>query len=127
MIIYPDLETSLVAYLKADLGEGVYVSVKAAPADTDPMPEYQVIVTVAPSAEKTPVTRFANVMVECYALTYQGANELGLYVEALLRNAITTDHIKSVQILLGPVRIADESAYEKRNISAEVVTKAASL
>lgn len=127
MIIYPDLETVLVGYLKDELDDTVYVSVKAAPADTDPMPATQVIVSVSPSAEKTPVTRYANVLVECYGLTYSAANELGLYVEALLRNATTTGHIKSVEVLVGPVRIADESAYEKRNISAEVVIKAASL
>ncbi len=127
MIIYPDLETVLVGFLKADLGAGVYVSVKAAPADTDPMPEAQVIVTVSPSAQKTPVTRYANVLLECYGLTYSAANELGLYVEALLRTATITGHIKSVEILLGPVRVAEESGYEKRNISAEVVTKASSI
>lgn len=127
MIIYPDIETVLVEYLKNDFGAGVYVSVKKAPADLTPKPEFQVIVNVSPSAQKTAVTRYANVLVECYADTYAGANELGLYTEALLREATTTGHIKSVEILVGPVRIADESAYEKRNISAEVVIKAVSL
>ena len=125
MIIYPDLESALVTYLKSVLDESVYVSVKSAPAGEQPVA--QVIVNVSPTSEKTPVTRFANVLVECYALTYADANELGLVVEAWLREATTTDHIKSVEILVGPTRIAEESVYEKRNISAEVVVKAVSL
>jgi hypothetical protein len=127
MIIYPDLEVALVSYLKSVLDNSVYVSVKAAPADVDPKPVAQVIVNVAPSAQQTPVTRFANVLLECMALSYENANELGLVVEAWLREATSTGHIKSVRILVGPTRIADESVYEKRNISAEVVVKAVSL
>ena len=127
MIIYPDIETVLVGYLKDDFGDGAYVSVKKAPADLVPQPEFQVIVNVSPAAQKTAVTRYANVLVECYATTYAGANELGLYTEALLREATTTGHIKMIEILVGPTRIADESAYEKRNISAEVVIKASSI
>lgn len=127
MIIYPDIETVLVGYLKADFGDGVYVSVKTAPADVNPKPEFQVIVNVSPTAQKTPVTRYANVLVECYGLTYSGANELGLYVEALLREATSTGQIKKVEILVGPTRTADDSVYEKRSISAEVVIKASSI
>lgn len=124
-IIYPDVEKTLVAHLKSALGSTVYVATKKAPADAT-QPQKQVVVSVALAGDKTPVSRFAGVVVEVYADTYAEASTLALLTEAYLRTC-TGEHIKSVDIIAGPIRLGDETEQEKRSISAEVVVKATNL
>ena len=120
-LAFPDVEQVLVAYLKDNL-DGTYVSVKKATPDTDPAPERQVVIAVGYNAEKDRVLRNASLTVDCYALGYIEANDLALAVEYLLRQA-TVGPIKAVDVRVGPVRVSDESQYEKRSIDAGLVVK----
>lgn len=124
-IIYTDIEKTLVAYLKTALGSSIYVATKKAAADAT-QPEKQVILQVSWAGEKSRVTRFAGLIVDIYADTYEDASTLAFQVEALLRDA-TVDPIKLVSIIAGPVRIGEQTPQEKRSISAEVVAKATDI
>jgi hypothetical protein len=126
-IIYPDIEKVLVAHLASALGETVRVGTVKTPADQTP-PSREVVITASYSADKVPaqVLKFAGVVLDVYADTYEEASTLGLQAEAALRQA-TGDEIKFVEILAGPIRLADETPQEKRSISAEVTVKATDL
>lgn len=124
-IIYPDIEKTLVAHLKSQLGTGVRVATKKPAADAT-QPAKLVVVSVAYAGDKEPVTRFAGVVVDVYADTYAQASTLAFQTEAALRTA-TGDSIKKVTIITGPIRLGDETEQEKRSISAEVVVKATDI
>lgn len=127
-IIYPDIETVLVAHLSESLGNGVRVGTIKTPAD-QPQPSNQVVVTVAYAGDKEPsqVLKFAGVVLDIYADTYEDASGLALQAEAALRNAIVAGPIKFVEIIAGPIRVAEETSQQRRSISAEVTVKGTDL
>lgn len=124
-VIYPDIEKVLVAYLQDALGAGVHVATKKVAPDLE-QPEYQVVLTATYGSEKTPVSRFAGVVLEVYADSYADASDLALTVEAELRGIPhSSGPIKALEILSGPTRLGEETEQEKRSLAAEVVVKAA--
>lgn len=126
-IIYPDIETILVAHLSESLGNDVRVGTIKTPAD-QPLPPKQVVVTVAYAGDKEPsqVLKFAGVVLDIYADTYAEASTLALQAEAALRQS-TGNEIKFVEIIAGPTRLAEETPQQRRSISAEVTVKATDL
>lgn len=125
MIIYPDIEKTLVAYLEGVLDSDVRVGTIKLAGDAE-QPAKQVLVQVTYSNDRTPVTRFAGVVVDIFADTYAEASDLAFLVEAYLREA-TGEHIKKVELIAGPARIAEETAQQRRTISLEVTVKGSDL
>jgi len=125
MVIFPDIEVTLVSYLKSALtsaGESsVRVATKKAQPD-DTQPTEQVVVIAAYNYEVEFVTKVATVTLEVYANTYARANTLGLLVESLIRGAVG-EHIKKVDVRLGPVRTTEEGEQERRSLDVEVIVK----
>lgn len=127
-VIYADIEKTLVAHLQTALGSTVYVATKKhAPGTTEsPEPSKQVVVMVNWAGDKEQMIKYAGIVIEVFADTYADASTLALQVEAHLREA-TVGAIKKVSIIAGPIRIGDNTAQEKRSISAEAVVQAADL
>lgn len=123
-IIYPDVESTLVAHFKSVL-TGVYVATKKHPPVKigETVPTKQVIITATGAGDRDPVTKYAGVVLEIYANDDITASNLALEVEAKLRNSVGAV-IKKVEIIAGPVRLGEDNHQEKRSISAEVVVKA---
>lgn len=124
-VIYPDIEAVIVAHLQDALGDEVRVATKKVPAG-DVQPDAQVIVTATYSQDKERVTRYAGIVLDCYASGDLEATDLALTAEAHLRN-VTGDAIKFIEILRGNVRLPEETEQEKRSISAQAVVKAANF
>ncbi len=125
-IIYPDIEKTLVAYLEDLLDPDTRVGTKKLAGDAT-QPAKQVVVQVAYSNDKTtPVLRFAGVIVDIFADTYEDASDLAFLVEALLREC-TGEQIKKVELIAGPSRIAEETPQERRTLSLEVTVKGTDL
>lgn len=132
MVIFPDIEKTLVSYLVAALAgngsetaQGVRVGTKKAQPDED-QPAKEVVVTAAYNAEQDYVVKTASVTLEVYAADYATANSLSLLVEALIRGC-TGDEIKKAEVRLGPVRIAEEGTQEKRYLDVGLVVKGTDL
>jgi|688.fasta_scaffold719598_2 hypothetical protein len=124
-IYYKDVEKELVEFFVDKLGTSVNVSTKKLPADDPDAVANQLVLTVSPSGDKTPVTRFYGVVLEIYAEDYSEASNLSRSVEMYLRQAPEfTDSIKRVDIVSGPIRLAEEGLQEKRSLSADLVVKA---
>lgn len=129
MIIFPDIEVTLVSYLKAALvsrGETtVRVATKKKPPSETQIAE-QIVIIAAYNYEVEYVTKIATATIEIFAETYARANYLGLLVESLLRGVVGNE-IKKVTVRLGPIRTLTDSAEEQRNIDVELVVKATDL
>lgn len=123
-VIYSDIETTLVSHLKTALPD-VYIATKKSAPDKA-QPEKQIVITVSWAGDKEQVLKYAGVVLDVYADTDIGCTNLALLAEAHLR-AATVGSIKKVVIIAGPIRQTEETAQEKRSISAEVTVQATSL
>ena len=129
MIIFPDIEVTVVSYLKSALATAGQGSVRVATKHSQPdqaLPVEQVVVIAAYNFEDPFVMKLATVTLEVYANTYARANALGLLVESLIRGA-TGEQIKKVEVRLGPVRTSDEGEQERRSIDVEMTVKGSNL
>jgi hypothetical protein len=124
-VIYEDIESTLVAHLQNALGSEVRVGTKKLGPD-QVQPAKQVVVTAAWAGDKERMLKYAGVITEVFADGDIEASTLALLVEANLRTA-TVGSIKKVEIIAGPIRLADGSTQEKRSISAEVTVQATNL
>lgn len=129
MVIFPDIEPILVAHLKnslSDLGySDVRVSTKKAPADVT-QPAKQVVIIAAYNQTLDYVRRQASAVIEVYADEYADASELGMLVATLILQ-VPGDDIKKAEVVLGPVRQADDTKKEKRSMSVDFVVKGSTL
>ena len=124
-IYYEDVEKELVEFFVDKLGSDVSVSTKKLPAEDPDSNSNQLVITVSPSADKTPVTKFFGLVLEIYAETYAEASTLSRSVEMFLRQAPEfTKSIKRVDVTAGPLRLAEEGLQEKRSLAADLVVKA---
>lgn len=125
MIIYPDIEKTLVAYLEGVLDSEVRVGTIKLAGDQE-QPAKQVVVQVTYSNDRSPVTRFAGVVVDIFADTYEDASDLAFLVEAYLREC-KGEQIKKVELIAGPARIGEQTQQERRSLSLEVTVKGSDL
>jgi hypothetical protein len=124
-IIFPDIEKTIVAYLDGALPSDVRVGTKKLAGDAE-QPAKQVVVQVTYANDKTPVLRFAGVIVDVFADTYADASDLAFLVEARLRDC-TGEHIKKVDLIAGPSRDPEETQQERRTLSLEVTVLGSDL
>jgi hypothetical protein len=127
-VIFPDIEPILVSHLQTELAsygyEDTYVATKKAQPD-DPQ-ETQVIITASYGQTNDFVLRNASAVIDVYADSYAGASELGLLVATIVLG-VPGDDIKKAEVVLGPVRQADEAPQEKRSMSVDFVVKGSTL
>lgn len=133
--IYPDLESVLVAKLKAlftastrPITNDVTISTKKPPSDVKPYPTKIVTVRAdgGPDLERN-IMREEAIGVNIYASTYKNANELALTTDAFLRQ-INGSGIQLIENLLSPVRVDNpRDEEEQRFMTYSVVLKAADL
>jgi hypothetical protein len=121
-VIYPDIESVLVAHFKRMLSSNIRVATKRLPAG-GVQPEFQVVIEATWAGDKDPVMKYAGVQIHVYGSKDVETSILALVVEAHLRNA-TVGPIKHVRVLVGPVRLGEEAPLEARHISAEVTVLA---
>lgn len=123
MIIFEDIEKTLVAYLKETFeyeGEqNIIVSTKKSKQNG----LKEVIITANYVNEITQVHRNASAVLDIYAPTYAEASRLGFLTEAFIREATVGD-IKKVEVVLGPTRTTEQTESERRSISVDLVIKA---
>lgn len=120
MVIFPDIEAIVVAYLKSVLNPEIFVATKKPIGDNQPA--QQVIVTAAYNAESERMLRTAALTLEVYAMGDIEATELALVVEAWMREC-SNQYIKKATLRLGAVRMREESQMEKRAIDIELTVK----
>jgi len=133
--IYPDLESLLVAKLKAlftastnPLTNNVVIATKKPPSDVKPYPTKIVTVRAdgGPDLERN-IMREEAVGVNIYASTYKDANSLALLTDAFMRQ-INGSGIQLIESLLSAVRVDNpRDAEEQRFMSYSVVLKATDL
>lgn len=126
-VIFPDIEQTLVSYFNTALaGQNVRVGTKHSPPSQS-NPSKQLVLTVAYGQETDQrVTKDATLTLEVYADTYAEASQLGLLVEALVRDCVGSQ-IKRAEVRLGPVRTTEDSAQEKRSLDVALVVKGTNL
>lgn len=127
MVIYSDIEKTLVSYLKSTLNampEYINVRVATVKSKENSLPE--VIIKGAYNADINQVLRAASAVIDVYATSYEEANRLSLIVDAFIREATVGD-IKKVDVVLGPTRTIEQSQMEKRSLSVDFVVKANNL
>lgn len=127
MVIFPDIEKVIVAYLKSALVgrvSGVNVATKKVAPDAT-QPAKQIVVTASYNSESDYVLKTANVTLDVYANTYADANSLGLLVDGLI-TGVASHPIKRATVLLGPVRIAEDSG-ERRSLDVEMIVQGSPL
>lgn len=120
MLTYPDIETDLITFFQTYLPD-VRVGTKKLPP-SEPQPDEQIVITAAYAGDKNQTLRYANVTLEVFANTSITANNLALQVEAYLRTA-TGQNIKKVEMLVGPIRVAEQGPQELRSMTAELTVK----
>ena len=115
MLVFPDVEKTVVTYLKSSLqtyggslASGVNVATKKVAPDAT-QPAKQIVIQFAYNREQNTVTRIGSLTIDVYADDYATANDLSLLVEALIRG-IAGGFIKKVEVALGPVRTAEHLA-----------------
>jgi hypothetical protein len=128
-VIFPDIEATLVSYLKTALaakGESTVrvATKKAQPDETQPAKE--VVIVAAYNNESNYVLKDASVTLDVYAQDDITCTNLALLVEALIRGSVGTQ-IKRAEVRLGPVRIGDDGPNEKRSIDVGLVVKGIDL
>jgi hypothetical protein len=124
-VIFPDIEKTLVAFLKSALTSAGEATVRVATKKAQPdetQPDKEVVVTAAYNNEQDYVLKTASVTLEVYARDYATANTLSLLVEALIRDCVG-QQIKRAEVRLGPVRVGEEADYEKRYLDVGLVVK----
>lgn len=127
MVIYPDIDELLITYLKDTLLVITgYENVNIAPIKSMNDNASEVIVTASYNRDISQVHRNASAVIEVYADTFEKANTLSLIVDALIREA-TVNGIKKVDVVVGPVRLAEASTSEKRSLSIDLVVKATQM
>ena len=127
MVIYPDIDAIIISYLKDNLLTITgYENVNIAPVKSMNDNASEVIVTGAYNSDISKVHRSASLILEVYSDTFEKANTLALIVDALIREA-TVNEIKKVDVVLGPVRLAEPSTSEKRSLSVDLVVKATQM
>lgn len=126
MLVFPDVEKLVVAYLKnklqtygGSLAAGVTVATKKVAPDAA-QPAKQIVVQFAYNREQNLVTRVGSLTLDVYANDYGTANDLALLVEALIRG-LAGGLIKKVEVALGPVRTAEASEQEKRSLDVQLI------
>jgi hypothetical protein len=132
-VIFPDVERVMVAALKAALelrtepyAQNVSVStIKPAP-DVTPYPERMIVVRADGGPMLDHVRKNERVGLTIWADTYEDANALSRLLEALVKG-MTGEHIKFVNVVLSPVRVAEESTQECRYMTLELITKGSTL
>jgi hypothetical protein len=133
--IYPDLESLLVAKLKAlftasnlSITNNVTISTKKPPSDVNPYPTKIVTVRAdgGPDLERN-IMREEAIGVNIYASTYKNANDLALVTDAFMRQ-INGSGIQLIENLLSPVRVDNpKDDEEQRFMTYSVVLKATDL
>ena len=127
MVIYPDIEELIIAYLKSNLLTITgYENVNIAPIKSMNDNASEVIIQGAYNNDISKVHRAASLVIEVYADTFEKANTLSLIVDALIREATVND-IKKVDVVVGPIRLAEASSSEKRSLSVDLVVKATQM
>lgn len=124
-VLFPDVEKTVVAYLGAQLAGSDYAGTRVATKKALPdeaQPSKQIVVTAAYSAEQNYVLKGASLTLEIYADDYATASGLALWVESKIRGVVG-DPIKQAEVVVGPVRGADESHQEKRMIDVQLLVK----
>ena len=124
MLIYPDIETDLISFFQTYLPD-IRVGTKKLPP-SEPQPSEQIVVTVTYAGDKDHTLRYASVTVEVFADTDIEASTLALQVEAYLRTA-TGPNIKKVEMLVGPMRVAEQGPQELRSMAAELTIKGSDM
>ena len=124
LVIFPDVEKVLVAYFKSayqSVGQTVRVGTKKTPPDKT-QPAKELVISVAYGRENESVLKTCSVTLEVFASSNEDANTLGLLTESLVRNSVGSV-IKKAEVLVGPVRVAEESTREKRYLDVSLVVK----
>jgi hypothetical protein len=130
-VIFPDVEKLLVAHLSDALDDhysagAVRVATKKAAADFTPYPSAEVIVSAQYQGVRENVIQEASAVLDVYADNYADASELGLVVAALVVT-VPRDQIKRAVVSVGPLRLAEDSAQEKRTLSVDFTVKGSTL
>lgn len=132
-VIFPDVEKVLVASLKAALAartenyaQNVHVATIKPAADVNPYPSRIVVLRGDGGPKLDHVRKMERIGVTIWADTYADASKLARLVEALTTD-LTGPEIKLVNVVLSPVRVAEEGAQECRYLTLEVITKGTTL
>lgn len=125
-IIFPDLETILVSFLKqalssssSPIAQNVRIATQHVPGGTAPV-EKQILVHASYNADQTEVSKFATAVLDIYANESVEATELALHVAAVIQSC-TGSQIKRSTIRLGPVRTTEKGQQERRSLDIELV------
>jgi hypothetical protein len=121
MLVFPDIEKTIVSYLKTVLTDVRVATKKHDPQDDVP-PKEVIVIAAYNGPVEFPVTRYASLVLDCYADDYSDANALGLQVESVIRGC-TIEGIKKVLVRLGPSRTTDPGDRERRSLDIELVVK----
>lgn len=132
-VIFPDIEPHIVDFIEArfaaiasTLTTGVYVATKKAPADYTPVPTKQVVVTANYETTLDWVRRSATVVFDIYADTYADASDLANLVAAIITE-IPDEPVKRAVVVVGPIRIREETTSEHRQLSVDLTIKGSTL
>ena len=131
-VIYPDVEKIIVSFLKAELDSisdplaaDVRVATKKAAPD-EVQPAKQVVIVGSYNNTLDGPLRAASLVVDVYATDYETASSLALLVAAVIVECIG-DPIKRAVVVVGPVRLTDETPDEKRSLSVDLTVKGSTL
>jgi len=126
--IFPDIEAILVTYFSQALEarseaftDDVFVSTKKAQLNGSE-PQTQLIITGSYGRELDIIRKEATITLDVYAESYEDASDLSNMVAALSKNC-TGKYIKFAEVVLGPVRTAEQSTSELRSISLDLIVK----
>lgn len=126
---FPDIEKTIVTFLNTQLNSSAYAGTrvatkKALPDETQPTK--QIVVTVAYNQEENYVTKVATCVLDVWADDYATASGLALWVEAKIRDVVG-DQVKKAEVILGPVRGADDSKQEHRMLDVQLLVKGTTI
>jgi hypothetical protein len=132
-VIFPDIEPHIVSFIEArfdsigtTLTSDVYVATIKAPADETPVPTKQVIVTANYETTLDWVRRSATVVFDIFADNYADASDLANLVGAIITD-IPDDPIKRAIVVVGPIRVREETTSEHRKLSVDLIVKGTTL
>lgn len=131
-IIYPDIEKIVVSFLKNELDSlpdplaaDVRVATKKAAPD-EVQPAKQVVIVGSYNSTLDGPLKAASLVIDIYAADYETASSLALLVAALIVDCIG-DPIKRAVVVVGPIRLTDETPDEKRSLSVDLTVKGSTL
>ena len=110
-VLFPDIEKTVVSFIKAQIVGTSYASTRVATKKNLPdetAPQTQIVVTVSYNAEQDYVLKTASLTLEVFADDYATASSLALWLESRIR-LIAGDPVKQVIVRFGPVRSSDET------------------